>query len=182
MVEDLYLIFSNAMQFNLASSQIHKDAKTLQKFVESKLPEFLTKEVSNWALKSLDHRFVETPLLFFRKDVLFYYICSKTRLTENVFPLTLNLALTLTLTLTLKQINVFGPTKWRHFSRKYTVQIPSSIVILPEVLRVKRTSRRSHQRIVSVIIYLLIPKWTYFYRLKFGLHLERVISSNKTYL
>ena len=45
MVEDLYLIFSNAKQFNISSSQIHKDASTLQKFVETKLPEYAAKEV-----------------------------------------------------------------------------------------------------------------------------------------
>jgi len=55
-----------------------------------------------------------------------YYTCSKTRLTENVFPLTPALTVTLTLililsqTLTLKHNNVLGLTKWRHFSRKCT--------------------------------------------------------------
>jgi len=42
-----------------------------------------------------------------------YYTRSKTRLTENVFPLTSTLALTLTETL--KHINVFRLTKWRHW-------------------------------------------------------------------
>jgi len=41
-----------------------------------------------------------------------YYTWSKTRLIENVF------TLTLALTLTLKRNNVFGLTKWRHFSIK----------------------------------------------------------------
>jgi len=45
-----------------------------------------------------------------------YYTWSKTRLIENVF--TLNSALTLTLTL--NHNNVFGLTKWRHFSIKCT--------------------------------------------------------------
>jgi len=40
------------------------------------------------------------------------YTCSKTRLTENVYPLTPTLTLTLT-----RKHNVFGLTKW-HFSSK----------------------------------------------------------------
>jgi len=50
----------------------------------------------------------------------------ETRLIENVFTLTpaltltLSLTLTLTLTLPLKRNNVFGLTKWRHFSIKCT--------------------------------------------------------------
>jgi len=53
-----------------------------------------------------------------------YYTCSKIRFTENIFPQTpaLNLIvnLILTLTPTLMHNNVFGLTKWRHFSSKCT--------------------------------------------------------------
>lgn len=45
MAEDFQLLFSNAKQFNIGTSQIHKDASTLQKFFEAKLPEFVAKEV-----------------------------------------------------------------------------------------------------------------------------------------
>jgi len=50
-----------------------------------------------------------------------YYTFSKTRLAENVFPLTLALTLFLTLTLTLNHHNGFGLTKLRHFSRNCTL-------------------------------------------------------------
>jgi len=46
------------------------------------------------------------------RDTRIYYICSKTRLTENVF------LLTPALTLTLKHNNVFGMTKVTSFFEK----------------------------------------------------------------
>nr|CAB3264682.1 protein polybromo-1 [Phallusia mammillata] len=42
--EDFNLLFENAMQFNIASSQIHKDAVSLQKFMTSKTPDYAAKE------------------------------------------------------------------------------------------------------------------------------------------
>ena len=45
MGDDFNLLFSNAKQFNIASSQIHEDACTLQQFMELKLPDYIAKEV-----------------------------------------------------------------------------------------------------------------------------------------
>ncbi|CAK8698479.1 unnamed protein product [Clavelina lepadiformis] len=42
--EDFNLLFSNAKKFNVGTSQIHKDAVALQKFMEVKLPEYAAKE------------------------------------------------------------------------------------------------------------------------------------------
>jgi len=56
-----------------------------------------------------------------------YYTYSKTRLTESVFPLIPNLILTLTL----KHNNLFGLTKYRHFSSKCTDPQVLTIMILP---------------------------------------------------
>jgi len=86
----------------------------LPDYLRSKIPFYASLKNANLKRKSYNNHkrnvlvYNYAIVLWFKRFSRIYYTCSKIRLTE------------LTPILTLKNNTVFGPTKWRHFSSKYT--------------------------------------------------------------